>query len=77
VYSTGIKVYSDFELSCLLGVLGMQDLESSIAFFELEMILSTYGVKKRENELETNFDDSSPVNSKNADFTKMFKVQST
>jgi hypothetical protein len=32
----------------------MQDLESSIAYFELEMILGSYGVKKKENEFDSN-----------------------
>lgn len=72
MYSVGIKVYSDFELACLLRVLGMQDLESSIAYFELEMILGAYGVKKRENESM-----DSPINSKNADFSELYKVKST
>lgn len=40
------------------------------------MILGTYGVKKREN--ESNYEDiDSPINSKNADFSKLYKVQST
>ncbi len=70
VYSTGVKSYSEFELSCLLRVMGMQDLESSIAYYELELILGAFGVKKKTLGFDSNYEDNdSPVNSKNADFS--------